>query len=256
MNMGMSYKDAVIGMAAGMIIMGSSMAHASSVTVPNTFSTGTPAVASDVNGNFSAVAAGVNDNDGRITTNETNIGINASGVAGNTTAISTNASDIAALEARVAALEGSSGLTIASVNGTYKMFSLDNGTGFHQQDDGNGVYAAADDDVDTELLSVTFDGSGNFSGVIDQGAQLVRVTNQSGEPSYTLADISGTTLGGTYTVSGSVITMAFTNPDVFTMTAYATADGSVFIMHGNQADGGIGWGFYTTVIRVGVKLAP
>jgi len=42
------------------------VAGASELTVPNTFSAGTTAVASEVNDNFSAVADAVNDNDGRI----------------------------------------------------------------------------------------------------------------------------------------------------------------------------------------------
>ena len=50
-----------------------SPAWAGSVTVPNTFVSGTPAKASEVNDNFSAVKSAVNDNDGRITTNTTNI---------------------------------------------------------------------------------------------------------------------------------------------------------------------------------------
>lgn len=41
-------------------------ASASELTIPNTFSAGTPAVADEVNANFSAVETAVNDNDGRI----------------------------------------------------------------------------------------------------------------------------------------------------------------------------------------------
>lgn len=241
MNTGMKYKGAVVGMAAGIFIMSSGMAYAGSVTVPNTFSSGTPAVAAEVNANFSAVASEVNDNDGRITTN-----------AG---AIATNTSDIAALDARIAALEGSGGLTVASINGTYKIFSLDNGTGYHEQDDGTGIYRASDDDVVTEQASMTFDGAGNFTGVIDNGAELTRVTDQDGNPTYSMMDSTGVILGGTYSVSGSEVTLYFTSPEVSTETAYATADGSVIIMHQIAAESGTGWEFYNTVIRVGVKLA-
>ena len=40
--------------------------HASTLTVPNTFSSGTPAVAAQVNANFTAVKGAVDDNDARI----------------------------------------------------------------------------------------------------------------------------------------------------------------------------------------------
>jgi len=44
---------------------------ASGVTIPNTFTSGTPAVAAEVNGNFGAVKTSINDNDSRITALET-----------------------------------------------------------------------------------------------------------------------------------------------------------------------------------------
>lgn len=47
-------------------------ARAGSVTIPNTFTSGTPAKASEVNANFSAVETAVDDNDARITDQETN----------------------------------------------------------------------------------------------------------------------------------------------------------------------------------------
>ncbi len=43
-------------------------AWAGNVTIPNTFTSGTPAVAAEVNSNFGAVETAVDDNDGRITT--------------------------------------------------------------------------------------------------------------------------------------------------------------------------------------------
>lgn len=239
MNTGMNYKTTVFGLTAGIMMFGSSMVYASPVTIPNTFTSGTPAVAADVNANFDAVAAGVNDNDSRITTNNGSI--------------STNASDIAALDARIAALESAGTMSVASLNGTYKLFSLDNGTGYHQD---AGGFVADDNDVITEDASITFDGAGNFSGTIDNGADLARVTDSTGAPTYTLTDTSGTVLGGTYTVSGSTVTLNFTTPGVSTETAYLAADTNVFIMHSATAEVGTGWEFYSTYIRVGVKLAP
>ncbi len=48
-------------------------ATAGNVTIPNTFSSGTPAVAAEVNANFNALATEVNDNDSRITTNSNDL---------------------------------------------------------------------------------------------------------------------------------------------------------------------------------------
>ena len=48
-------------------------ALAGQLSVPNTFTAGSPAQASQVNANFTAVQTAVNDNDTRITTNDTRI---------------------------------------------------------------------------------------------------------------------------------------------------------------------------------------
>ena len=50
-----------------------SYTQAASLTVPNTFSSGTPAVAAEVNANFTATKAAVDDNDGRVTVNAADI---------------------------------------------------------------------------------------------------------------------------------------------------------------------------------------
>jgi histone H3/H4 len=77
-----------IGLVFGMALP--LAATAGSVTIANTFSSGTPAVAVDVNQNFSDVAAAVNDNHGRITTNEGAIATNATAISGNASAITAN----------------------------------------------------------------------------------------------------------------------------------------------------------------------
>ena len=66
----------------------SSAAMAGPVTIPTTFSSGTPAMAAEVNGNFTAVKTAVDDNDGRITTNASDISANAANITANTNAIS------------------------------------------------------------------------------------------------------------------------------------------------------------------------
>ncbi|MBI3188770.1 MAG: hypothetical protein HYZ31_13000 [Gammaproteobacteria bacterium] len=60
---------------------------ADSLTVPNTFTAGTPAIAADVNANFAAVKAAVDDNNARITTNTSDINSNAAAITSNSVAI-------------------------------------------------------------------------------------------------------------------------------------------------------------------------
>jgi Sulfatase-modifying factor enzyme 1 len=77
-----------------LIVMGTDAALAAQLTVPNKFVSGTKAVADDVNGNFDAVAAAVNDNDTRITTNSGDISNLTTTVTNNTTAIQVNTTAI------------------------------------------------------------------------------------------------------------------------------------------------------------------
>ena len=75
--------------------------QAADLTIPNTFTAGTPAVAVDVNANFAAVETEVDDNNASIvgnasgiTTNASNITSNNAGITGNAAGIVTNASGI------------------------------------------------------------------------------------------------------------------------------------------------------------------
>ena len=66
-------KQFVLGMlVVPMALLGLGIALAGSVTIPNTFVAATPAVAAEVNANFAAVKAAVDDNDARITALEGN----------------------------------------------------------------------------------------------------------------------------------------------------------------------------------------
>lgn len=68
-------------LVAPVAFVGLTAVFASSVTVPNTFVAGTPAVAAEVNANFSAVAAAINDNDLRLTSAEARLdGIESTGL--------------------------------------------------------------------------------------------------------------------------------------------------------------------------------
>jgi len=71
-----------------------STAFSGELTTPNTFSSGTKAVASEVNANFTAVETEVDDNAGNITSNATNIGINVNNISISAGNISTNSANI------------------------------------------------------------------------------------------------------------------------------------------------------------------
>lgn len=88
--------NSIFNILAIMLIVIAYPLQASSLSIPNTFSAGSAAVAEEVNGNFDAVKTAVDDNDRRITTNATDISINSSSVSTNTTVIGTNASAISA----------------------------------------------------------------------------------------------------------------------------------------------------------------
>ena len=83
---------------------------AGTVTVPNTFTNGTAADAGEVNANFDAVEASVNDNDSRITTALSTADSNAAGISFSTPVISGNTSNIstntAAISSSATAISG------------------------------------------------------------------------------------------------------------------------------------------------------
>ena len=70
---------------------------AGSVTIPNTFVSGTAASASEVNANFSAIKAEVDDNDNRITTNAGDISANAGDISANAANIAANTNAISSI---------------------------------------------------------------------------------------------------------------------------------------------------------------
>jgi hypothetical protein len=63
----MKYSTGLISVVLGGMVF---TAHGDTLTIPNTFNAGTPAVAAEVNANFDAAKSAVDDNDARITTLE------------------------------------------------------------------------------------------------------------------------------------------------------------------------------------------
>lgn len=65
-------KKLILTLMSAFFVLASSQAYASDVTLPNTFTAGTPARAAEVNGNFTAVKTAVDDNNARLTAVEAN----------------------------------------------------------------------------------------------------------------------------------------------------------------------------------------
>lgn len=87
-------------------------AHASTLTIQNTFSPGTQARASEVNANFDAVESAVNDNDARLTINTSDISSLQSLVATLQETIANLQGTINDLENRIVAIEENSVLAL------------------------------------------------------------------------------------------------------------------------------------------------
>lgn len=78
-----------------LITVASYTTSASEVAISHSFSSGTPAIADEVNQNFSDVKAAVDDNHARISTNEGSVASNSTAISNNTTAI--NALDVSVI---------------------------------------------------------------------------------------------------------------------------------------------------------------
>jgi len=86
------------------LLVTTSSGVADDLTIPNTFQPNTPARAADVNNNFAAVEASVDDN--------------AADIVANSVGVATNSADIQALNASIAGLgSGGTGLLVFFSNG-------------------------------------------------------------------------------------------------------------------------------------------
>jgi uncharacterized coiled-coil protein SlyX len=88
-------------------IMAPTPAAAGEVTIPNTFQSGTPAVAAEVNDNFSSVKSAVDDNDSRIAALDAALAAQASTISTLQSTVTSQAATISALESDLAAVQSS-----------------------------------------------------------------------------------------------------------------------------------------------------
>ncbi len=82
-------------------------APAGDLTIPNTFQPGTPAVAAEVNDNFTAVETEVDDNDSRIAALEAALAAQASAISTLQSTVASQASTITTLQNNLAAVQSS-----------------------------------------------------------------------------------------------------------------------------------------------------
>ena len=95
----------IIHILIGLMVAGS-MVMAGSVTIPNHFTSGTKAMASEVNGNFAAVKTAVDGNAGDISTNVSGIAVNRTNITTHEANITTNANGVATNVANITTLAG------------------------------------------------------------------------------------------------------------------------------------------------------
>jgi len=189
-------KNLIKSMMAASMILGLQSAYAAPLTVPNIFAANSPAVAADVNTNFTAAKAAVDDNDARIT----------------------------ALDARIAALEAvtntNNTMTLANTAGNWA-FIL---SAAYQ---GTGVGTEVDTGTMTLLPSGTFTlttGPG--------GSSLDVVPGAAGTSNSATTQFTGS--GTVSVVSGNKISvdLQFNGGTRLLMTGYVSQNGQVIVLQG------------------------
>ncbi len=139
-------------LGATIVLLSTSATLAGTVNNENvtTFAGGSPALAEEVNGNFSELTTQVNDNDERVVLLEDVL----------TVQVDSNEDRIAALEAQIEALTGAS-ITVAGVNGTYDAYTTVTASLGGPVGVGTGNFISTT--LATEAAQITFDGNGNCS---------------------------------------------------------------------------------------------
>ena len=103
-------RQIIAALALGLCVIGP--VTAGNVTIPNTFSSGTPAVAAEVNANFSALATAVNDNDGRINANSDELAALMDAVTALQATVAALQETVANLQSDLAAVQANSVLEL------------------------------------------------------------------------------------------------------------------------------------------------
>jgi len=191
-------KNLAIGVASALSIMSAGIAYGGSVTLTNTFTADSPAVAAEVNQNFGDVKTAVDDNDARISALE---------------------AQIATLQDTVDQLSGANGFSASTLSGTYTavifetaLFAdvdIPGGTGAWSSVgtfvfDGSGNLTSASIDF-TDAFIDYYDTEAGISGVLDSKV-IVEEGTDTFSGTYTVLATGQTTINvpGTCTYNGQV----------------------------------------------------
>ena len=188
---------------AGMFL-GSSLAIAGAVVGLNTFTAGTPAVANDVNANFTAIKTAVDDNNTRVNANIASLASNSSNIANNAGSIPSLQSASLVRTIVVKPVIGGGGLVDPVASGTALINAVAGITGSSSANNRwlvkleTGVF-----DLGSQMLTlpdgVSLEGAG-------RGATMITSFIQSGTaPRSATVKVSGTSSISNLTVKNTVI---------------------------------------------------
>jgi len=199
-------KNLIKTMIAAGMILGLQSAYAAPLTIPNTFTANSPAVAADVNTNFTAAKAAVDDNDARITALET---------------------QIAALQVVTDTNNGV--LTLQKAAGNWAMVS----NTFGYLVPGAGV---VEFNRDVKYGTVIVNADGTFTVTFNGGSEVIAALNAAPGLTGTFTNRTsgavGSTFNGVFTNTGNNLTATVTVPGLgnINMVGFISQNGQVIIM--------------------------
>lgn len=218
----------ISGLTGGALIAISATLVAGPLTTPNSFTAGTPARASEINANFSAVATAVNDNNSRITTIESRVT-----TAGNIVLAPSSATAGNILKGTAPFIHNfGTNNTFVGVNaGNLSMTGSDNAVlgAFTLLNNASGVANTA---IGAGALQSNISGSGNialgqFAGFLNTGSSNITIGNPGvagesatiriGNDSHSSAFIAG--VRGTTTASAAIPVLIDSNGQLGTASS-------------------------------------
>ena len=207
-------RTAQFGPGCVTLLLGLGAAHADTVTVPNQFAAGTPAVASEMNDNFVAIETAVNANDALI----------AELKADN----STLSQRIVALEAFIAELQAVMSVTTDERNNAAVVFSgvnvhVNNGSGQTDFVNGLGNLIVGYDEVQAAAVEFCSDASFDDETACTEAGEIFADVHKSGSHSLIVG------LGHNYSQAGAFIAGAVNSVNA----GFASVSGGLF----NRASG-------------------
>lgn len=163
-------------------ILISTLTLASSVTIEETFISGSAATAGSVNTKFAGVGNAINDNDGRISTNATNIGNLQTSASAAVVAIQANANDVGVNQASIIATQSTVTANTSAISGLQNSANANAAT-FTNIDTTLDDYGLRIGNLEANTATSTFSPTGTGTAVANSTADnpLIRVDCNSGE---------------------------------------------------------------------------